>query len=893
MTSGNTYCKLSIEETAQKLHTSVTEGLESQQEVSYRRSVNGSNVLEQEDEESPFWGFVAQFYEDPLVLMLIVSAGISLLLGNKEDAISITLAIVFVVGVGSIQEYRSEQSLKALNNLVPPSAHLIRSGHSSTVLASTLVPGDLVSFEVGDRIPADVRIVKASHLCVDESSLTGENEPVEKSVNVVDHAFNDIPIAERHNIAFMGTLVTSGHGAGIVVGTGRDTEFGTIFFMMSEIDKPKTPLQISMAQLGKDLSMISFVVIGVICIIGVFQGRSLLEMFQIGVSLAVAAIPEGLPIIVTVTLALGVLHMARKNAIVRRLPSVETLGCVNVVCSDKTGTLTRNKLTVNKIFTPDSEKWIDMRGHSSPSPAVGMLLTAGNMCNNARRNTEKNIWMGNPVDIALIMALEAFGREDSRDTVKRVSDTPFNSTRKWMATHIKNSSGDDWIYVKGAMERIIPMCSYYTNAQGEPEEITEKIKESAVKHADAEAEKGMRILALAYKHKDADIDNPEDLVFAGLIAMNDPPRPGVKNSVRKLTGNGVRVIMVTGDNELTAISAAREVGLPIPYGNDVRQFVMNGSTLEKLDANQLSHAIQNVLIFARTSPELKVKIVEALQKRGHVVAMTGDGVNDAPALKLADIGIAMGSGTDVAKEAGDMILVDDDFSTILVAISQGKAIFTNIKSFLSFQLSTSVAALLLIAVATLFGFPNPLNPMQILWINILMDGPPAQSLGVEPVGPEVMSKPPRNRSEPVLTRIVLRRVVFRGVMILAGTLFVYIREMSADKEVTARDTTMSFTCFVFFDLFNALASRSAERSIFEIGLFSNSMFNASVGLSLLGQLLVIYFPPLQRVFQTEALSFRDLLLLTAISSSIWWVDEIRKYQARRSRVDVDPASRMV
>lgn len=882
------YCGLSVEETAARLHTSLDVGLESPQDVNYRRSVHGPNELQGEEKDSLLWRFLQQFYENPLILLLIGSAVISLFMKNTDDAISITVAILIVVGVGFVQEYKSEKSLDALNKLVPPSAHLTRGTHSSTVLASNLVPGDLVHFSIGNRIPADIRITEANGLEIDESNLTGETHPVLKDVEAVktDSPLMTVGVSERTCIAFMGTLVCSGNGSGIVVGTGHNTEFGSVFEMMTEISKPKTPLQVSMDKLGKELSMLSFGIIGLICLIGVVQGREWLDMFTIGVSLAVAAIPEGLPIIVTVTLALGVLRMASEKAIMRRLPSVETLGSVNVICSDKTGTLTKNQMTVTKLWTVDmgevNKPWMTIDNHTEthvPNHAMAHLLEIGIFCNNTKTSQETGKHIGNPTDIALIEALPRFGLEDIRNTKTRVQEIPFSSLQKWMA--VAAHSGDksnSTLYVKGAYERIIPHCSKYLSNDGKPQlfDVSHHRIVNAV--SDNMSKEGVRIIALAsgpFNPKKP--EELKDLTFAGLIGMYDPPRAGVNASIRRLMQGGVKVIMITGDSEATALSIAKQIGMPVSG----ERAVMNGETLERLTTEELSHAIANITVFARTSPENKLNIVRALQARGDVVAMTGDGVNDAPALKLADIGISMGEGgTDVAKEAADMILVDDDFNTILSAIKEGKAIFSNIQSFLSFQLSTSVAALSFVGISTMLGLPNPLNAMQILWINILMDGPPAQSLGVEPVDPSVMTRPPRTRNDHVLTKTLVQRVFQSGIIIVIGSMFVYVHEMS-DGKVTARDTTMTFTCFVFFDMFNALACRSMTKSAFEIGFFTNKMFNFSVGLSILGQLAVIYVPFFQAIFQTEALYLSDLILLVCLTSTVWIVDEVRKYYRRK------------
>lgn len=855
--------------------------------------------------------FAQQFYENPLILLLIGSAVISFFMGNKDDAISITLAILIVVTVGFVQEYRSEKSLDSLNKLVPPSAHLTRGTHSATVLASSLVPGDLVHFSAGDRIPADVRVTDASHLCIDESNLTGEPEPVEKYPDAVkqESPLAQVTINERSSIAYMGTLVTSGHGSGIVVGTGHNTEFGNVFTMMADIVKPKTPLQLSMDKLGKDLSLLSFIIIALICLIGVIQGKAWLEMFQISVSLAVAAVPEGLPIIVTVTLALGVLRMADQKAIMRRLPSVETLGSVNVICSDKTGTLTRNKMAVTSVWTvgmgldPAKRPWLAIDDGSTGTggdhhsnltdvvhgsmgtdfvtahtrqytltPAIARTLQVGNLCNNVRTSTETGKHVGNPTDMALIDLIAKFGMSDDRHKPenKRIGETPFSSSRKWMAV----ATEGDKLNVKGATERIITHCTKYIDNDGNEVALDDASKRAVLQISDALANQGSRVIALAYGYS-RDTSNPEKLVFAGLTGMYDPPRPGVGKSIGRLMQGGVRVMMITGDSDATARSIALQIGIPLTG----EYAIMNGDTLDKLSTEELAQAISYVTVFARATPEHKVKIVRALQARGDVVAMTGDGVNDAPALKLADIGIAMGQGgSDVAKEAADMVLVDDDFNTILSAIREGKTIFKNIQNFLAFQLSTSVAALSLVALTTLLKFENPLNAMQVLWINILMDGPPAQSLGVEPVDESVMNKPPRSRHDHVLTKAVVKRVLQSGFIIVAGTFLVYVKE----QDDTVRDTTMSFTCFVLFDMFNALSCRSSTKSVFEIGFFTNKMFNLAVGLSLLGQVLVIYVPFFQRVFQTEALYFSDLVFLVCLTSTVWLADEARKYFRRKN-----------
>jgi P-type Ca2+ transporter type 2C len=924
-------------------------------------------------------------------------------MGNFDDAVSITLAVTIVVTVGFVQEYRSEKSLEALSRLVPHFAHLIRDVEpsngadfgssrvdaetqkthaeapapitnalraSSTVMAGKLVPGDLVLFTTGDRIAADIRITSATELSIDESNLTGENEPVHKYVealrnqgSTVKKEFTQSPfhdpsstelgganvrLSEQHNIAFMGTLVRSGYGQGIVIATGANTEFGSISASLQEIESPRTPLQLSMDRLGQELSYVSFGVIALIVIIGLIQGRKLLEMFTIGVSLAVAAIPEGLPIIVTVTLALGVLRMADRGAIMRRLPSVETLGSVNVICSDKTGTLTMSHMTVTKMWHHDCQEPFEVRDSVSlsPGPVVQKLLRIGNIANNARLSRahadspasaasaailsstmdnssshSKSRWVGQPTDVAVLDLLDAFGEDDIRDQISgRVAETPFSSEKKWMGVVIGGAGPGDnkMAYLKGALEQVLARCDTYLTKDGREVILDEPRRKAAREAAEKMALEGLRVIGFASgpirepgRHTrrlggsrsatpspkidqfatDSQDEQFNGLVFAGLVGMNDPPRKDVRKSISRLMSGRVRVIMITGDAETTAIAIARQLGI---VANDTSagpsHAVLRGDQIDHMSTEELSQAISTTSIFARTSPDHKHKIVRALQARGDVVAMTGDGVNDAPALKRADIGIAMGKlGTDVAKEAADMILTDDDFSTILRAIEQGKGIFYNIQNFITFQLSTSVAALGLVLLSTALGFHNPLNAMQILWINIIMDGPPAQSLGVEPVDPAVMNSPPRPKHARVLTRPLIQRVLTQAFLIMLGTLIIYLHEMSdiddelnpghISRVVTNHDTTMTFTCFVLFDMFNALTCRSGSKSVLrgEMSLTGNKMFNYAVLGSLIGQLGVIYLPFLQSIFQTEALKLSDLLKLVVLASSVFWVDEGRKY----------------
>lgn len=877
MLNSDIACRTPYHETIKILQTDPKLGLD-EREIGRRQKYYGHNDFEVDDDE-PMWKKYLGQFKEPMILLLLVSALISLVMKQYDDALSITIAIIIVVTVAFIQENRAEKEIEALKKLVPPKCNCIREGKTQQIFAKDLVPGDLCILDIGDRVPADLRLIETNDISVDESSFTGETKPSVKTIEPIDFGSRQTSISDRKNIVFMGTHVLSGNAKGIVICTGENSEFGKIFQMMQEQEAPKTPLQKSMDALGKQLSFYSLSIIVFIVIVGWLQGRHLLEMFTIGVSLAVAAIPEGLPIVVTVTLALGVQRMAKREAIVKKLPIVETLGCVTAVCSDKTGTLTKNEMTVTHILSSDGQNAeVTGSGYNGEGdvlcgservtydshPSISKIVEVGAVCNNAE--IIQSQLRGQPTEGALLAVAMKMNLPHIREQFQREHEWPFTHENKWMAVQCtpKYNPTDARLYLKGAIEQVLKTSKKFLSHGNEFPLTDEKVREFIV-DSNQMAAKGLRVLAMAMGR------SFDDLTYVGMVGIIDPERPQVGEAVAQLKTGGVLVKMITGDAEKTAKAIAARLGI-----YNTMDLSVSGEDLDHMNAAELDDAISKATIFYRVSPKHKLTIVKTLQAQGHIVGMTGDGVNDAVALKAADIGIAMGqTGTDVCKEAADMILVKDDFYTIMSAIEEGKGIFHNIRNFVRFQLSTSIAALSLITLSTVFHFPNPLNAMQILWINIIMDGPPAQSLGVEPVDHDVLKKPPRKVSDPMINKRLIFNILISAAVIVIGTLCVFYAEMR-DGKVTPRDTTMTFTCFVFFDMFNALSCRSQTKFIFEIGLFSNRFFVIAVLLSIVGQLAVIYFPPLQYVFQTEALSATDLFYLVCLTSSVFLINEVRK-----------------
>ena len=729
--------------------------------------------------------------------------------------------------------------------------------------------------------------------------MTGESRPINK---ISESTYGAETFGK--NIAKMGTLCINGRGKGIVYNTGERTELGKISQLIKDVEEIQTPLQEKMSEIGKQLSIVAISIVVVIFIVGALQQKSLLEMFTIGVSLAVAAIPEGLPIVVTVTLALGVTRMAKRRAIVRQLPAVEALGATTVICTDKTGTLTKNEITVTEVATVHNSYHVtgvgyDSKGsfYNSDSERVQVsndlplteLLQSGMLCNNSQFSYKNNKegensvhLIGQPTEGSLLICGFKAGLPDPRNIYNRIDESPFDSSSKIMIVkcHMGEEKGE-WFHVKGAPEKIVERSRFYYNSNGEVIPLTESIKQDLLRKANEFGDKSLRTIGVA-KGK-----LKEGYIFLGIMGMVDPPKHGVKQAIKRAIDSGVHVVMITGDSKATAMATAKELHIldeinPAIRNSPENTIALSPDDLLHLSNDEIDKIIENVAVFYRVSPEFKMQIVQSFQRRGHIVAMTGDGVNDAPALKRANIGISMGiAGTDVAKEASEMILLDDNFATITVAIEEGKSIYNNIKNFLRFQLTTSIATLSMIAASTLFGLPLPLNPIQILWINIIMDGPPAQSLGLEPLDRDVMNQPPRRAKDPIFTKQLLVSIIGTAVLMVMGTLGTFYMELNDETDDpeynVKRASTISFTTFVMFQMFNAMNCRSATKSIFRIGFFQNKFFIFSVFGSMLMQLAAIYVPLLQMLFETVSLSVSDLLMSTLVASTVIVIDELRKH----------------
>lgn len=859
----------------------------SDKEVGRRLAEFGPNALAVKKGVNPVFLFLGQF-KDFMVMVLMVATLISGLLGEIADAVTILAIILINAILGFIQEYKAERSMESLRSLAAPEALVLRNGTGMKIPALNLVPGDIVMLEAGDRIPADIRWLKALNIRVEESALTGESQPVAKTEQALADEYT--PIADRKNMGFMGTVLVNGRGIGVVISTGMDTEMGIIAGMIQEVKEEETPLQRRLAQLGKWLVTISLAVCIVVVITGILQGESFYKMFFAGVSLAVAAIPEGLPAIVTVALAIGVQRMVKRNAVIRKLPAVETLGCATVICSDKTGTLTQNEMTVRRVFCDDQVITVSGQGYDPKGDYHGAdpfkgngplkeLIKCAALCNNSvltkkgvrvsglfRGKGQDSIWSieGDPTEGALLVAAAKAGvwREALERKEQRIAEIPFDSERKRMSVIYKGKDGYK-AYVKGAADIILALCTQEMTGQGIVELTAERRKQILFMN-DEMASHALRVLALAVRNVQAGDQSGEvekNLVFVGLMGMIDPPRASAVKAIKVCQAAGIKPVMITGDHKLTAQAVARELGIL----RGPNQLVVTGTDLDRMTDEDLDKHVMNISVFARVAPRDKLRIVRALKKKGQIVAMTGDGVNDAPAVKEADIGVAMGqTGTDVTKEASSMIIADDNFATIVAAVEEGRGIYDNIRKFIRYLLSCNLGEVLTMFLGTLVGLPLPLLPIQILWVNLVTDGLPAMALGVDGTEPDIMRRSPRQPNESVFARGLGRKILIRGCMIGIGTLLVFVTGLWYGVGLLAA-RTMAFTTLVFSQLFHVFDCKSEHRGIFEIGIFSNPVLVLAVLISTIMQLSVIYLPLLQNIFKTTALVGWQWLLILAVA----------------------------
>lgn len=845
-------------ECEKRLSTSARNGL-SVREAKNRLKEYGKNELEPPKKKSLLRRFLAQF-SDFMVIVLLIAAGISFMtsyLQKDDDYIDaiIILAIVVINAItGLVQESRAEKAIEALKKMSSPHARVVRDGVERDVAASEVVPGDLVVLKAGDLVPADLRLTEAHDLKAEESALTGESLPVEKRADGTHPA--GTPLGDRRNLLFATSSITSGHGAGIVTSTAMQTEVGRIAHMISSQESPQTPLQRKLEQTGRWLGIGALIICAVIFVMGLFQHVQPLEMFLISISLAVAAIPEGLPAVVTIVLAIGVRRMAAKRGIVRRMPAVETLGSASVICSDKTGTLTQNKMTVVELASSSGKLRMD-------SSEGQNLLKLAVLCNNC--TVSGGVIHGDPTEAALVHA-SPVPKSELDALYPRVTEIPFSSERKMMTTVHQLGGGKYRVISKGAPDVLLSHCS----------------SRSAAAQNDAMARRALRVLGVAYKDISAlprdRADLEKNLIFCGLIGMIDPPRPEAKEAVALCRKAGIRPVMITGDHAATAAAIAKDLGILIPGAA-----VMTGEELNRTSQQDLTRDIYRYTVFARVSPEHKVRIVQAFQARGEVVAMTGDGVNDAPALKTADIGCAMGqSGTDVAKAAADMILADDNFATIVSAVREGRGIFENIKKTVHFLLSCNIGEILTVFVSFLLRLPTPLLAIQLLWVNLVTDSLPALALGVEPIDPDIMERKPVKPTQSIFGGGMGYNIIVEGCLIGSLSLLAYSVGrifFDIDPAVPMIGRTMAFAVLSFSQVVHTFNMRSSQ-SVFRAGLFKNKKLVMAAIACIALQLSVIVIPPLARVFKTVALAPQQWLIVAALALVPLAVVELEKAAAR-------------
>lgn len=875
----------SVDKLLEKLQTS-PEGL-SEQEALRRLEQFGPNRLESAQATSP-WKLLAEQFKNVLIITLLVATVLSAFLGHALEAVAISVIVLFAVLLGFIQEFRAEKAIEALRQMAAPASTVIRDGKPRMLPAQEIVPGDLVMLAAGDRSPADARLLEAANLRMDEAPLTGESLPSEKDASVT--LPEGTAVGDRKNMVFAGTAVVNGRGRAIVTDTGMQTEFGRIAGMLQRVGTEKTPLQKNLDKVGVSLARAALVIVAVIVGFGIVRGQPFIEILIFGIALAVAVVPEALPAVVTISLALGVQRMVKRNALMRRLPAVETLGSTTVICSDKTGTLTRDEMTVRRLYVNGVSATVSGSGyrpegditpqdaHEIPA-AMREMLQGGMLCNDARlERTAEGQWeiTGDPTEAALIVVARKAGFDEKslQERFPRIDEQPFDSATKRMVT--VHRSGDSTVaYLKGAPEVILPSCTHTLDASGELVPLDSGMVAYTLRQAETMAGEALRVLAVA-RRLDAGVGEVSDgLTFLGLAGMIDPPREEAREAVQKCIEAGIRPVMITGDHPVTARAVAREIGI-------LREgAILTGVELEAMDDDSLRDQVESVEVFARVSPEHKLRIVEALQKRGEVVAMTGDGVNDAPALKKADIGISMGiTGTEVSREASAMTLLDDNFSSIVSAIEEGRGIFDNIRKYLTYLLSSNIGELGLMAGATLLDYPLPLTAVQILYVNLATDGLPALALAVDPEEPGIMKRPPNDPKKGIFSRSVMSLMLAGGLWstVVNLALFEWARHSG---RCLNEAMTMTFVSLVLIQFFKAYNFRSETIPVFRKP-FANRWLNLAILWELVMLAAIIYVPILNKPFGTFMMPLEDWIIVLVGALTIIPVIEIVKWFNRNS-----------
>lgn len=855
------------------------------EEAAKRLTEVGPNELRASERVSP-WKILAAQFKNVLIIILLLATGLSVALGHGLESLVIAVIVLFAVLLGFVQEYRAERAIESLKKLAAPHASVLRSGEEKKVPARDVVPGDVVMLHTGDRVPADGRLLEAVNLQAEEAALTGESAPIEKHTRPLEG--EGLPVGDRKNIVHAGTALTYGRGRAVVAATGMQTEFGRIASLLDSVETSKTPLQKNLDRVGSVLAKVALVVVAVVVALGLFRGQPFVEMLIFGIALAVAVVPEALPAVVTISLALGLQRMVKRNALIRRLPAVETLGSTSVICSDKTGTLTKDEMTARRLLVAgevyeltgagyDPKGQLMRGGKDVPlTPPVRTLLEAAVLASDATlTNDKEHGWsvLGDPTEGALVVAAAKLGIDKGKldQERPRQDEVPFSSETRRMTT-LHRTPGGRTVFVKGAPEVILDACSQVEGPEG-PLPFDDAARKKVLETATHFAEEALRVLAIAHKPNGTLEESEDELTLLGLVGMIDPPRPEAFDAIRKCESAGIRAVMITGDHPETAEAVARELGI-LKQGR-----VVTGVELEAMDEPQLERSIEGIEVFARVSPAHKLRIVTALQKAGHTVAMTGDGVNDAPSLRKADIGIAMGiTGTDVSRDAAAMTLTDDSFASIVAAVEEGRRVFGNIKKYLMYLLSSNIGEIGLMMGASVLGMPLPLTAVQILWVNLATDGLPALALAVDPPEDDLMQRHPRDGKAGIFTRPVVTLMLVGGVWSTIVNVGLFFWSTHSGRGLPEA-MSMTFVSLVLIQFFKAYNYRSDRRSVLHKP-FANKWLNLAVFWELVLLLLILYVPFLENLFDTFALSALDWLIVGGAAFTVVPVLELAKVLER-------------